>query len=177
VSISTNTSQGYQSFTSGGNASIGFERMMQSQGHQYGSSNLNVDNNANNGIKSGISNHSIGGITTSSSGETIRPSSSTSSPVSHSRTGSANLMPGRGGSLKLKDSWRKLGADEHVLENGGEGDLDGEGIGVAGAGGLARHTSLPGRGKFSYDHHVETDLDEAKEAMAFSLAEPESPLT
>lgn len=149
VSISTNTSQGYQSFTSGGNASIGFERMMQSQGHQYGSSNLNVDNNANNGIKSSISNHSIGGTTTSSSGETIRPLSSTSSPVSHSRTGSANLMPGRGGSLKLKDSWRKLGADEHVPENGGEGEYDGDGgIGVAGAGGLARHTSLPGRGEF-----------------------------
>jgi hypothetical protein len=151
--------------------------MMQSQGHQYGSSNLNVDNNANNGIKSSISNHSIGGITTSSSGETIRPPNSITSPVSHSRTGSANLMPGRGGSLKLKDSWRRLGADEHVLENDGEGDLDGEGgIGVAGAGGLARHTSLPGRGKSSYDHHVETDLGETKEAMAFSLAEPEPPL-
>jgi hypothetical protein len=140
--------------------------MMQSQGHQYGSSNLNVDNNANNGIKSSISNHNI------------RPPNSTSSPVSHSRTGSANLMPGRGGSLKLKDSWRRLGADEHVLENDGEGDLDGEGgIGVAGAGGLARHTSLPGRGKFSYDHHIETDLDEAKEAMALGLAEPEPALT
>ena len=64
-----------------------------------------------------------------------------------------------------------------TLENDGEGDFDGEGgIGVAGAGGLARHTSLPGRGKSSYDHHVETDLGETKEAMAFSLAEPEPPL-
>jgi hypothetical protein len=79
--------------------------------------------------------------------------------------------------LKLKDSWRRLGADEHVLENDGEGDLDGQGgTGVAGAGGLARHTSLPGRGESAYDHQVNIGLDEIKEAMAFSLAEPESHL-
>jgi hypothetical protein len=211
--ISTSSTGNYQSFTSGGNASIGFERMlMASKGNTTTPPGINNEYTSYRQTQPGGQlHHHPGTVTPSNSGETVRPAPSprqpheqstttTTATFSSSSTSSSSFIPtqpislsapidlptlstfsgpsalersslvrrmgtGRGGSLKLKDSWRRghpsaggavgmmgdgmgvegeqVGRDGSVSGAGQEGGVSGEGIG----GNLHRHTSLPGRCK------------------------------
>lgn len=104
----------YQSFTSGGNASIGL-------------------------TTNGVSSSSPPPIITTSASSPNHPDKTMQGP-SISPTQGPTLLGARGGSLKVKDSWRRIGEQR----DHGPG-VESHEHSNEGAAGLLRHTSLPGR--------------------------------